>query len=596
MAQLNEKTSDRSRISRLWSHYIAPQKGTLIIAFIFMAILAATQAAYVYFIRYVIDFASTLGGADKASNAASTFVKTVVPAIIILTLISGGAMFAQTVLTNKVALNTVAGLQKDMSKSAHGADYAFFARGTVGDLLSRFTNDMNAVAQALLRTLANLFKDVLTIAAVLGTMFYMAPKLSALILIVYPLAAWPIIKLSKALRGNASAAQAHMGLLTSQLDESFSGARMVKAYGLEGHETDRLDKSFKERVRLYLKLVTNKARVDPLMEVFGGLAIAGIFAVGVYLVSAGQSTGGTVAAILGAVLILAPRIRALGTLNNVVQEGLSALGRIYAVIDERPQITDRADAIELSSPRGDIAIEGVNFAYDKALVLDNVSITATSGETIALVGPSGGGKSTLMNLIPRLYDVTGGAIKIDGIDIRDASLASLRRSIALVSQDVTLFNDSATANIGLGDPTATREDIIRAAKAANAHDFITALPQGYETIIGEDGDTLSGGQKQRLSIARALLRDAPILLLDEATSALDSESESKVQAALERLQKGRTTLVIAHRLATIEAADRIYVLDKGKVIESGTHKSLLRKKGLYANLHKGFEGLYGLEI
>jgi len=589
MAPLNNHQSDRSHISRLWSNYIAPQKSTLIIAFIFMAILAATQAAYVYFIRYVIDFASNLGVSENASNATATFVKTVVPAIIFLTFISGFSMFAQTVLTNKVALNTVAGLQKDMSKSAHRADYAFFSRGTVGDLLSRFTNDMQAVTQALLRSLSNLFKDVLTILAVLGTMFYMAPKLSALILIVYPLAAWPIIKLSKALRGNASAAQAHMGVLTSQLDESFSGARMIKAYELEGHETDRLDKSFKERVRLYLKLVTNQARVDPLMEVFGGLAIAGIFAVGVYLVSSGQSTGGTVAAVLGAVLILAPRLRALGTLNNVVQEGLAALGRIYAVIDETPTITNRQDAVDLSNPHGDITLEEVSFSYDQTPVLNGVSIKVKSGETAALVGPSGGGKSTLINLIPRLYDVTEGAIKIDGIDIRDVTLKSLRGSIALVSQDVTLFNDSVAANVGLGDQSASREDIIRAAKAANAHDFITALPQGYDTIIGENGDSLSGGQKQRLSIARALLRDAPILLLDEATSALDTESEAIVQAALDRLRTGRTTLVIAHRLSTIEAADNIYVLDKGRLIESGTHKALLKKKGLYAKLRQGLK-------
>jgi len=398
MAPLINHQSDRSHISRLWSNYIAPQKSTLIIAFIFMAILAATQAAYVYFIRYVIDFASNLGVSENASNATATFVKTVVPAIIFLTFISGFSMFAQTVLTNKVALNTVAGLQKDMSKSAHRADYAFFSRGTVGDLLSRFTNDMQAVTQALLRSLSNLFKDVLTILAVLGTMFYMAPKLSALILIVYPLAAWPIIKLSKALRGNASAAQAHMGVLTSQLDESFSGARMIKAYGLEGHETDRLDKSFKERVRLYLKLVTNQARVDPLMEVFGGLAIAGIFAVGVYLVSSGQSTGGTVAAVLGAVLILAPRLRALGTLNNVVQEGLAALGRIYAVIDETPTITNRPDAVDLSNPHGDITLEEVSFSYDETPVLNGVSIKVKSGETAALVGPSGGGNYAAQSL------------------------------------------------------------------------------------------------------------------------------------------------------------------------------------------------------
>ena len=584
------KTTDRSRIKRLWLNYIVPQKWTLIIAFIFMAILAATQAAYVYFIRYVIDFASALGSINSATEATQSFVKTIVPAVILLTLISGGAMFAQTVLTNKVALKTIAGLQRDMAKSAHGADYAFFNQSTVGDLLSRFTNDMNAVTQALLRSLSNLFKDVLTIAALLAVMFHMAPKLSALILIVYPLAAWPIIKLSKALRGNAREAQAHMGVLTSQLDESFSGARMVKAYGLEEHETERLSFNFNERVRLYLKLVTNQARVDPMMEVFGGLAVAGIFAVGVYLVSSGQSTGGTVAAILGAVLILAPRLRALGTLNNVVQEGLSALGRIYTVIDEQPKIIDHAKATDISAQQGQLTLEGVSFSYGNDIVLDHVSLEAKAGDTVALVGPSGGGKSTLFNLIPRLYDVHSGSVKIDGIDIKDITLESLRKHIALVSQDATLFNESVAYNIGLGDKSAPQDGIVRAAKAANAHDFITALPQGYETIIGEDGDTLSGGQKQRLSIARALLRDAPILLLDEATSALDTESEAKVQDALSRLRAGRTTLVIAHRLSTIEQADKIYVLDQGRIIESGTHKTLLKKKGLYAKLHAEFEG------
>lgn len=590
MPQTNNKTTDRNRISRLWSNYIMPQKGTLIIAFIFMAILAATQAAYVYFIKYVIDFASVLSSTDNASNSTATFVKTIIPAIIALTLISGGAMFAQTVLTNKIALNAIADLQKDMSQSAHNADYAFFSRGTVGDLLSRFTNDMQAVTHALLRSLSNLFKDVLTIIALLVAMLSVAPKLSLLILIIYPLAAWPIIKLSKVLRGNASAAQAHMGTLTSQLDESFSNARMIKAYGLEPHETARLNRAFKERVRLYLKLVTNQARVNPLMEVFGGLAIAGIFAAGIYLVSSGQITGGAVASTLGAVLMLAPRLRALGTLNNVVQEGLSALGRIYAVIDEQPKITNSTNALELSNPHGDITIERVSFAYDDTPVLNNISLSAKAGETIALVGPSGGGKSTLINLIPRLYDVPSGMITIDGTDIRNITLESLRSHIALVSQDVTLFNESVAYNIGIGDKTASKDDIIAAAKAANAHDFISALPHGYDTIIGEDGDMLSGGQKQRLSIARAILRDAPILLLDEATSALDTESEAKVQAALDRLRKGRTTIIIAHRLSTIEKADKIYVLDKGSVVESGTHKGLISKKGLYAKLHLGFRG------
>jgi len=290
-------------------------------------------------------------------------------------------------------------------------------------------------------------------------------------------------------------------------------------------------------------------------------------------------------------MILAPRLRALGTLNNVIQEALAALTRVYEVIDEVPTITDAAGASDLGHAHGTIELENVAFTYaDGTEALKGLSLTAKQGETIALVGPSGAGKSTIINLIPRLYEATSGRIKIDGADIRGVSLESLRRNIALVSQDVTLFNDTISANIGLGDLSASQDDIRAAAIAADAHDFIEALPQGYDTMLGEDGDGLSGGQKQRLSIARAILRDAPILLLDEATSALDAASESKVQAALERLSQGRTTVVIAHKLSTVKSADVIYVLDAGRVVETGTHAKLSKKRG---GVYKGLRDLQG---
>ena len=553
-----------------------------------MVVLAAATAGYGLVVGYIVDQANALSaGGDVDSGAqAKRYAGLVLPILLGITAVSGAANYAQRILANAVALNAVGDLQKQMFASAHRADYASFAREPVGNLISKFTNDVTVLSGALVRALSNLVKDVLTIVFILGMMLWSNWQLTLLIGVLYPLAAWPIIVISKRLRGDAKGVQEHIGTITSELKESLGGARMVRAYGLEARETQRLDSSFNERIRRYLKLITEQARVDPILEVMGGLAIAGIVIFGVWQVSAGAATAGSIAAILTWVLLLSPRIRALGTLNNVVQEGLSALSRIFAVIDEVPTIVDAPDARDLKNPRGNIEITNAVFTYaDGTQALSGVSLSAKAGETVALVGPSGGGKSTVINLIPRLYDVESGSVKIDGHDVRGLTLASLRGSMALVSQGVTLFNDSIAANIGFGDLSAAREDIVAAAKAADAHDFISALPGGYDTIIGEDGGTLSGGQRQRLAIARAILRDAPILLLDEATSALDTESESKVQAALERLSKGRTTLVIAHRLSTVTKADKIYVLENGQIAEQGTHESLSKKRGgLYAKL------------
>ena len=583
--------TDRQIIRRLWRDHIWPQKLRLSLAIFFMVILAAATAGYGIVVGYIVDQANALSGAgnaggDDSLSRAKGYAGLVLPILLGITLVSGIANYAQRILANAVALNAVGDLQKQMFASAHNADYASFAREPVGNLISKFTNDVTVLSGALVRALSNVVKDVLTIVFVLAMMLWSNWQLTLLIGVLYPLAAWPIIVISKRLRGDAKGVQEHIGTITSELKESLGGARMVRAYGLEARETERLNASFNERIARYLKLVTEQARVDPILEVMGGLAIAGIVIFGVYQVSAGTASAGSIAAILTWVLILSPRIRALGTLNNVVQEGLSALSRIFAVIDETPAIIDSPRAHVLTQPRGEIDITEAHFSYaDGTKALRGVSLSAKAGQTIALVGPSGGGKSTVMNLIPRLYDVGGGSVKIDGQDVRDITLSSLRASMALVSQGVTLFNDTIAANIGFGDLSASRDDIIAAAIAADAHGFISALPSGYDTIIGEDGGTLSGGQRQRLAIARAILRDAPILLLDEATSALDTESESKVQAALERLSEGRTTIVIAHRLSTVIKADKIYVLDAGKIVESGPHAVLSKKRGgVYAKL------------
>lgn len=555
-----------------------------------MVALAAATAGYGLVVGYIVDQANTLsGGGGEAQDGvaqAKRYAGLVLPILLGITFVSGTANYAQRILANAVALNAVGDLQKQMFASAHRADYASFAREPVGNLISKFTNDVTVLSGALVRALSNIVKDVLTIVFVLGMMLWSNWQLTLLIGVLYPLAAWPIIVISKRLRGDAKGVQEHIGTITSELKESLGGARMVRAYGLEARETDRLNESFNERIARYLKLVTEQARVDPILEVMGGLAIAGIVIFGVWQVSVGTATAGSIAAVLTWVLILSPRIRALGTLNNVVQEGLSALSRIFAVIDDMPTIIDAPNAVPLTSPRGDIDITDAVFSYaDGTQALHGITLSAKAGETVALVGPSGGGKSTVMNLIPRLYDVAGGSVKIDGQDVRGVTLNSLRQSMALVSQGVTLFNDTVAANIGFGDLSASFDEIISAAKAADAHDFISALQNGYDTVIGEDGGTLSGGQRQRLAIARAILRDAPILLLDEATSALDTQSESKVQAALEKLSNGRTTIVIAHRLSTVTKADRIYVLEAGRIVESGTHQQLSKKRGgLYAKL------------
>ncbi len=566
----------RALLTRLWRDYLAPQRGRLILAFVYMAIYAAATAAYLFVVQTVID-----AGAD---TSVADYARLILPFIIGIPLISAAMNYLQRVATNAISLNAVAAMQQDMFDAALRVDLATLSREPTGTLISRFVSDVGVVGNALIRVIGNLVRDLLSVIFVITAMLIQSWQLS-LAMAVFGLALAPLIALSRRMRGSATEAQAHIGQITAQLKESLDGARLVRAYGLEERERARLSESFATRIRLFLKLVSQQARVDPILEVLGGLAIACVLIFGIWMIRQDAVTAGEIVAVLTGLLILAPRLRALGTLNNVVQEMLASLSRVFALADLRSQVLEASGATVLSGIRGSVELRDVSFIYaDGTQALRNVSIAAKPGERIALVGPSGGGKSTILNLVPRLFDATEGSVLIDGHDVRSLTLASLRQHIALVSQHVTLFSDTVAENIRLGQAAASRDDIIAAAKAADAHDFITALPHGYDTVLGEAGDTLSGGQRQRLSIARAILRDAPILLLDEATSALDAKSDAKVQGALERLSEGRTTLVIAHRLATIKGADRVYVIENGQVIEQGTESGLRRRGGVFAQL------------
>jgi subfamily B ATP-binding cassette protein MsbA len=585
LVKLTSNKDDYHLISRLWTNYIWPQKRRLLLALIFMALLAATTAAYTFIVSFVIDEANNLTKKNNTIKQAQSYAFSVLPLLIFITATSGLSNYLQRILNNSIALKAVTKMQKQMLKSTYNSDFGSFKQKKSGDIISKFTNDITVVSNALIRTMSNLIAAFLTIALTIAAMLYQNWQLS-LIMTVFIIAYWPILSISKRMRGDAKNVQDQIGKITSNLKESFNNMRIVKTYNLEILENRRLSKNFDARERLQMKLVTEQARVDPILEVLGGLAIAGVVIFGVYQISNETASAGSIAAVLTGLLILSPKLRALGTLNNVAQEGLAALTRIFTVIDEEANIQDTPDSQELIKLNGEISFDNVYFKYpDGNLALKGVSLIARPGETVAIVGYSGSGKSTIMNLIPRLYDVQSGSIYIDGHDIKNIKIKNLRNNIALVSQEIILFNTTVANNLSYGNDSANMDDIIHAAKQADAHKFISELPFGYETVLGENGHGLSGGQKQRLSIARALLRNAPILLMDEATSAIDSLSEDTIKKSLKDFIINKTTIIISHRANSVKNADRIYVLDNGNIVETGRHKDLIKKRsGVYSKL------------
>ena len=451
--------------------------------------------------------------------------------------------------------------------------------------MSRITNDVASVQTAASEAITALVKDSFMLISLVGVIFYSDWKLATIAMFVFPLTIYPIAMFGRKIRNLATSTQITMGTLNSLLQETISGTRIVKAFGMEKYESKRFATENAKLFKYHLKAVSINAISSPLMDFLGGLGIAAVIFYGGYNVVNGNSTPGTFFSFIAALLMLYEPVKRLTNINNTINQGIAGADRIFSIIDRVPDIEDKPNALELPPIHRGIDIKNVMFCYEKKPVLKNVNLSIKAGEVVAFVGMSGGGKTSLVNLIPRFYDVNEGRVLIDGYDIRDVSLQSLRKQIAIVTQQTILFNDTVRNNIAYGDIQRTEEDIINAAKAANAHDFIVRLPKGYESNIGELGTKLSGGEKQRISIARALLKNAPILILDEATSSLDTEAEIEVQEALDNLMKGRTTLVIAHRLSTIRNADRIIALVNGVIIEEGDHETLLKKKGEYFRLY-----------
>jgi subfamily B ATP-binding cassette protein MsbA len=421
--------------------------------------------------------------------------------------------------------------------------------------------------------------------------------LALLTIVVFPLALYPIVRIGKRMRKISRNTQVETGELTTLLDETSQGARHVKAYTMEEQETQRATGAIEKIFALTRKAARVQAISRPLMETLGGIALALAILYGGSQVIEGSMTTGELASFLAALLAAYKPMKNIANLNATLQQGLAAAQRVFTILDLRPQISDLDGARPLTRIRGDITFENVHFRYTaKGTALQGIDLDIAAGKTVALVGPSGAGKSTILNLIPRFYDAETGTVRIDGHDVRDVTLESLRAGIALVSQEISLFDDTIRANIAYGKPGAIEDEIVAAARDAGAHEFITGLPDGYDTHVGGRGTKLSGGQRQRIAIARAMVKDAPILLLDEATSALDTETERQVQAALARLKQGRTTVVIAHRLSTILDADTIFVMENGRVTESGTHSELLTRSGAYARLYAlQFSGEDGAE-
>ncbi|HXP31658.1 MAG TPA: ABC transporter transmembrane domain-containing protein [Stellaceae bacterium] len=563
---------------RLVGEFLRPHLGRMGLAFLAMGLVAAATAANAWLMQPMLD---------RVFVARDERLLLIIPAAVVgLAFVKGIANYAQVVLMTRVGQRIVADIQLSLFARLMRADLAFFHANPTGTLISRFVNDAGLLRNAATTVLAGIGKEAVTAAFLVALMFYQDWVLALIAFVVFPVALRPIASVGRRMRRVSADTQAELGQFMTLLDQTFQGARQVKAYGMESYETKRAGRLVERLFDLVERAARVRSIASPLMETLGGIAVALVILYGGHQVISGARTPGTFFSFVTALLLAYQPLKTLAGLNTSLQEGLAAAQRIFTVLDIEPAIRDKPHAETLRIKGGEIRFEDVHFVYGNgAPALQRLSLTVPAGKTVALVGASGAGKTTILNLVPRFYDVASGAVRIDGADVREVTLASLRAAIALVSQEVTLFDDTVRANIAYGRFGASDQEVVAAAKAAAADEFIRALPQGYDTPVGEHGIKLSGGQRQRLAIARAMLKNAPILLLDEATSSLDSESERHVQAALRLLMRGRTTVVIAHRLSTVIDADIIYVVDAGRVVESGSHAELIRRDGIYARLY-----------
>jgi subfamily B ATP-binding cassette protein MsbA len=565
----------RALLLRLWRAQIAQRRGTLGLIVVLTVVMAGAQALYPIVIGQAID---------RFTKHDARILYQIPLLMLLLTSLKAACQYYQAVLVQKVVLQAICGLQGQMFGHLVRADLARVEREAPAALSARFTTDATVIREALTRAVNGL-GDAVKVIGLGAAMVWADPVLSVIAIALVPLAAIPVGRIGRRIRRASGGMQERVGELATLLTESFAQARTVRAYRMEEAETARAEQGFTRLYQVLLSMMKSRSRIDPFLEVLAGVAVAGVLGFAGWRAANGAGTVGDFLGFISALMLAAQPLRSLGNLNAAVQEGVAGLTRVFAVIDEPAGVTERAGAATLPAGRGKLVFEDVRFSYpDGRAGLAGLSFTAEPGRTVALVGPSGAGKSTALALIPRLHDVTSGAVSIDGADVRDVTLASLRDAIAYVGQDSFLFDDTVAGNIRIGRPGAADTDVEQAAIAAAADGFIRDLPQGYATPVGPHGGRLSGGQRQRIALARALLRDPRILLLDEATSALDSESEAAVQTAIATLRQGRTTIVVAHRLSTVRDADLVVVIQDGRAVESGRHAELLAADGLYARL------------
>jgi len=569
-------------VRRLWKDYLSRYWPRLAFSLVAMAVYAASYGAIPIGVEWIN---SAFSGGENRFSASPRDILVYGPFLIFgVAVLVAGSMYLQMRLSMGAALSALRDMQRDMFQALTAFDYAQVRREASGQTISRFTNDPMVLRDTLTRV-SRALRDLLTLLALLSLMIYYDWLLFLIVIMAYAIAAWPISSIGGYLRRKSRETQNQAGDVASLVNETVAGAAVVRTFQLEDYEQKRGGRAFDKRLGLLKTLNYTRALNEPVIFVIGALAVSGVVAAGAWRVMLGALDGAQFGAFIVTLIMLSQPARSLSTLNAVMQEGFGAFERMLSIIDLTPQVKDRKGAKALVVQVGAVSFRDVTFAYEPgAAALNGFSLDIPAGQTVALVGESGAGKSTVFNLLPRLYDIDEGNITIDGQKITGATLSSLRQSLALVSQGAYLFNDTVRANIAAGRLDASGGEIVKAAKAAAAHDFIVELPDGYEAYVGEGGGKLSGGQRQRIALARAFLKDAPVLMLDEATSALDAESEAKVQHALENLSAGRTTIVIAHRLSTVRNADLIAVMDAGRVVETGTHDELMKKNSAYARL------------
>jgi ATP-binding cassette, subfamily B, bacterial MsbA len=575
--QRRDTMRNRDILTRLYL-VIKPYRLRLVVAMLAMICVAAFTGAQAYLVKDLLD---------KIFMEKDLFFLKLLPLLVVLIFfLKGLVYYLYTILLEQVGQAVIRDFRVAIFNHIHRQALSFFNTMPTGTLMSRVISDVALLQQAVSNALVGVVRDFFQVVILLGVVFYMNWRLAMISFIILPVAAYPIVRFGRLFRRLSTKTQEEVAHVANILHETISGSRIVKAFCREEYEGNRFRAQVGNLLALTMKDARYRCLQHPLMEFIGGIAIAAIIWFGGKEVIAGTTTPGTFFAFLTALIAAYEPVKGVSRINSTIQQGLAAATRVFAILDVKPEIEDRPGAIPLPPFRQSIEFHQVSYRYnDENLVLSDINLTVPAGEALAIVGPSGGGKTTLTNLIPRFLDLKEGAIRIDGIDIREVTIASLRQQIAIVSQQTILFNDTVRNNIAYGDQEATEEQIFAAARAAHAFDFIQTLPQGFDTVIGEGGARLSGGEKQRISIARALLKNAPILILDEATSSLDTESEREVQKALENLMKDRTTLVIAHRLSTIKNADRILVIKDGLIVEEGTHDSLIARQGEYELLY-----------